>query len=324
MQYLDLTILIFLFLFILILIFSFYSPSSNPVTYTNNIPITQDCYPLSEVVTYNQDEPISFDCNTFRVGMHVNIDPEAGFAFTEGNCLRGYDVAVSQLIAQQLGKRLVIVDIPFFQLIEALQAGKIDMIAAQMNETTYRQRRIAQIPYLPDEGTTYSIAMTTTTFNQIQGTEDYIAALNQEGQSGIAVPPGTVQENYLLTLKRDGQIPNLSIVLVETTEEAIVLLKSGYVAGYLTDSPIGRDDPEITNVDTPITIPEEQIGPFALGVNIQCCSMIQRVTQITQQLEQNGTLQQLASQYTDSTEGFPLTIRQPKCEDPTRRCVSCF
>ncbi len=328
--------LIVLFVVIIVAIFI-----RSTCTYTStsslSSQITDVCYPISNIITYNETEDISLDCNTFRVGMHVNIDPEAGFAFTQDNCLRGYDVAVSQLIADQLGKRLVIVDVPFYLLIEALQAGKIDMIASQMNITRYRSQRIAQIAYHPSEGTTYSLAMTTTLANELPSDGNYIATLNERGQGGrvirdnspnralgIAVPPGTIQENYLLTLKRANMIPNLNVVLIDNTEEAVSLLKSGYVVGYLTDAPVARDDPDITNVTTPITLPEEQVGPFGLGINIQCCNMINRVWEITRNLEENGSLPNLARQYLDPQENLSLTITQPQCQDITRRCVSCF
>lgn len=332
--------LIILFVIIIVIAIFIRCASTNTSTYTSSSSsqISDVCYPISNIITYNETEDISLDCNTFRVGMHVNIDPEAGFAFTQDNCLRGYDVAVSQLIADQLGKRLVIVDVPFYLLIEALQAGKIDMIASQMNMTRYRSQRIAQIAYHPSEGTTYSLAMTTTLANELQVSDgDYIAALNERGQGGgvigdnspnralgIAVPPGTIQENYLLTLKRANMIPNLNVVLIDNTEEAVSLLKSGYVVGYLTDAPVARDDPDITNVTTPITLPEEQVGPFGLGINIQCCSMINRVWEITRSLEENESLPNLARQYLDPQENLSLTITQPQCQDITRRCVSCF
>lgn len=320
--------LIFLFVIIILVAIFIRYVSSTKISTSIHVSLSSSqisdvCYPISDIVTYNETEDVSLDCDTFRVGMHVNIDPEAGFAFTQDNCLRGYDVAVSKLIADQLGKRLVIVDVPFYLLIEALQAGKIDMIASQMNITRYRSQRIAQIAYHPSEGTTYSLAMTTTLANELPSGGDYLVALNERGQ-GVAVPPGTIQENYLLTLKRANMLPNLNVVLIDNTEEAVSLLKSGYVVGYLTDAPVARDDPEISNVTTPIILPEEQVGPFGLGINIQCCSMINRVWEITRNLEENGSLPNLAKQYLDPQENLSLTVTRPQCQDVTRRCVSCF
>lgn len=290
------------------------------------------CYPVDQIQPFVRSAPISRDCSTFIVGMAVNLDPEAGFAFINGDCLEGYDVIISQIIAKKLGKKLVIVDIPFDELIQALQMGKVDMLASQMNQTSYRSDLIAQIVYAPATIAIFNLAILTTTYNLVKDSvvnDDWITALNNFAatlptQTGISTNPGTVEEHYLLALTVAGSIPNLPIVLTESDQGGIQLVKSGYVLGYLVDSPVDPGDPTITNVPTAITIPSEIVGNYAIAVNIQCCCFIDKITKIIKELYVTGVLRKLANIYLKIPSDFVLDIQTPVCRDPTIRCRTCF
>ena len=296
-------------------------------TNNRNIRFINFCYPVGQIEKYNTNVQISQDCDTFRVGMHVNTDPEAGFSFIRDGCLDGYDIAISQLIAKKLNKKLVIVDVPFLDLIDALQTGKIDMIASQMNKTSYRSDKIAQISYAPGTSTTFSLALLTSVHNQIKGIvqkNDYITAFNQLGKiSGIAVHSGTSQEHYLLALKRQKHIPNLSIVVDENIDDVVRLIKNGYILGYLTDSPVALNDPEIINVQTSITIPSEFIQDFAIGLNIQYCDFIDKIFSFTNKLYQAHILEKLSNRYRGPIIPFILEIVKPICRDTVIRYKTC-
>lgn len=87
----------------------------------------------------------------FRVGMEANYAPynwtqpnqEEGTApIEDGGYAGGYDVSIAQKIADQLGKKLVVVKLDWDGLIPSLQAGKIDAIVAGMSPTEERRQEI--------------------------------------------------------------------------------------------------------------------------------------------------------------------------------------
>ena len=84
----------------------------------------------------------------FRVGMECNYAPfnwtqvgEDSFTvpIESGAYAGGYDVSIAQMIADGLGKKLVIVKTEWDGLIPALQSGKIDAVIAGMSPTAERK-----------------------------------------------------------------------------------------------------------------------------------------------------------------------------------------
>lgn len=60
----------------------------------------------------------------------------------------GFDIAISQKIADDLGVELEIVDMKFDGLLAALTGGKIDFIAAGMNPSDERKKRLISQLYI--------------------------------------------------------------------------------------------------------------------------------------------------------------------------------
>ena len=61
--------------------------------------------------------------------------------------LVGFDVDVAELIAEKLGKTLVIKDMEFEGEILSLKQGKIDLILSGMDITPSRLKEILMVPY---------------------------------------------------------------------------------------------------------------------------------------------------------------------------------
>ena len=103
---------------------------------------------ISPVLTsYAEDD----DDNTFVVGMECNYAPfnwtqvnetKTSVALDGGGYADGYDVAIAKLIADYLGKELVIEKMSWDGLEPALQAGAIDAIIAGMTDTAERRQRV--------------------------------------------------------------------------------------------------------------------------------------------------------------------------------------
>lgn len=73
------------------------------------------------------------------MGTNAEFPP---FEYREGDEVLGFDVEIAKKVAEKLGMELQIEDMMFDGLIPALQAGKIDFIAAGMSVTEERKQNV--------------------------------------------------------------------------------------------------------------------------------------------------------------------------------------
>ena len=74
-----------------------------------------------------------------RMGTHAEFAP---FESREGGAIVGFDVDLGRAIAEKAGRPLEIVDMPFEDLIPALEAGELDMALVAMTITEERAKRV--------------------------------------------------------------------------------------------------------------------------------------------------------------------------------------
>ena len=74
-----------------------------------------------------------------RMGTNAAFPP---FEYVEGDKVVGFDATMSEIIAKDYGKKLVIVDMNFDGLIAAVSSGAIDFIAAGMTATDERRENV--------------------------------------------------------------------------------------------------------------------------------------------------------------------------------------
>lgn len=66
----------------------------------------------------------------------------APFEYREGNEIVGFDIEISKIIAEKLGKDLKVEDMEFGGLLAALESGKIDFVAAGMTKDEERAKQV--------------------------------------------------------------------------------------------------------------------------------------------------------------------------------------
>ena len=76
---------------------------------------------------------------TIKMGTNAAFPP---FEYVEGSDIVGFDISMSQDIAEDMGKKLEIVDMKFDALLSALDAGNIDFAAAGMSATEERKQHV--------------------------------------------------------------------------------------------------------------------------------------------------------------------------------------
>lgn len=116
---------------------------------------TSEAQTVSADVTASEDVSAeateSAEPDVFRVGMECAYPPynwtqmddsNGGVALEGGQFAGGYDVEIAKLIAEGLGKELVVVPTSWDGLIPALESGVIDAIIAGMSPTDERKESI--------------------------------------------------------------------------------------------------------------------------------------------------------------------------------------
>jgi len=91
-------------------------------------------------------EPSASGSSPLRIGVAPNSPP---MIFKEGKNIVGVEADFAQALGRQLGRPIQFVELPWEDLIDALEANKIDIIMSSMSVTRARQMRVAfSDPYL--------------------------------------------------------------------------------------------------------------------------------------------------------------------------------
>lgn len=139
--------------------------------------------------------------------------------------LIGLDIDISKVMANAMGVKLKIANMPFPELLPALEAGKIDMILSGMTITPERNLKVAFIgPYFV---TGKGILSKSQTISSFKNSND----INRPGFNLAALKNSTGQafaENVL---------PKANLTTTESLNDALDLLLQGKVDAVVADYP---------------------------------------------------------------------------------------
>ena len=188
--------------------------------------------------------------DTFSVGLECNYAP---FNWTQtddsngaveikggGGFCGGYDVEIAKIIAEALGRELVIVKTEWDGLIPAVNAGKIDAVIAGMSPTEERKFSVDfSDPYY--ESDLVIVIKADGPYANAQSLEDFAGAK-------ITAQLNTFHDTVV------EQIPNVKhMTAMETFPAMIVALNSGKVDGYVSERPgavsAKESNPGLTFID---------------------------------------------------------------------------
>jgi len=157
------------------------------------------------------------------VGTSANLPPLT-FKAKDGS-IKGLDIDLARMIAAAMDVKLRVVEIPFNDLLPALESGKIDMILSCMTITPDRNLRVIYVgPYFVSG---QSILTTKDVAININGVED----INKSDFS-IAVPAGTTTEKIAKLM-----LPKAKLVIAGSTDGALDLLRKKKVKAMMADYP---------------------------------------------------------------------------------------
>jgi ABC-type amino acid transport substrate-binding protein len=140
--------------------------------------------------------------------------------------LVGIDIDIARMIAQELGVKLEIKDIIFSRLLDALEAGKIDIAIAGLHPTETRKKKanFSDIYYQAIQ----AIVIRTENTDKIKTIEDLRGKI-------IGVQKDTIQEDMARN-----HIEGANFVVRETIEELIINLQKGLVDALILEKPVAE------------------------------------------------------------------------------------
>lgn len=191
------------------------------------------------------------DSNVLRVGMECayapfnwtqSTDANGAVAIGDGSYAGGYDVEIAKLIADSLGKELVIVKTEWDGLVPSLTSGKVDAIIAGMSATEERK--------------------VTIDFTNDYYTSDLVVVVKADGPyanaTSLADLSGAKITGQLNTLHYDviDQIPNVQKqAALESFPTMIAALTAGKIDGYISERPGAlsavASNPSLTFIEFP-------------------------------------------------------------------------
>ena len=192
-----------------------------------------------------ETDPPTTESSQFRVGMECAYAPsnwqESAATDTNvpvenvaGAYAEGYDVQIARILADRLGKELVIVKLSWDGLIDALNQGQIDAIIAGMMDTAERRESINfSDPY---KETIYSMmVLVGSPYENATSIQDFSGAAVL-GQQGTALDNVIDQIEGVEHLSPVGSVPDMISRLQQGTCDAIVINVEN-AQGYLASNP---------------------------------------------------------------------------------------
>ena len=192
-----------------------------------------------------ETDPPATESSQLRVGMECAYAPsnwqESAATDTNvpvenvaGAYAEGYDVQIARILADRLGKELVIVKLSWDGLIDALNQGQIDAIIAGMMDTAERRESINfSDPY---KETIYSMmVLAGSPYENAASIQDFSGAAVL-GQQGTALDDVIDQIEGVEHLSPVGSVPDMISRLQQGTCDAIVINEES-APGYLASNP---------------------------------------------------------------------------------------
>lgn len=200
--------------------------------------------------------------------------------------LIGYEVDVAKLLANAMNVELKLVEMPFNELLAALDAGKVDVVMSGMTMTPERNLKAAFVgPYIVSGK---SILTKDTTIASAQEAGD----VNQENMTLVALADSTSQK-FVETL-----MPKAKLVKVNAYDEGVNMILEDKATAMVADFPICAlsamrfADQGLVTLTEPLTI-----EPIGIAISPGDSLMVNMVQNYLVALEAVGVLDELEAKW---------------------------
>jgi polar amino acid transport system substrate-binding protein len=160
-----------------------------------------------------------------RVAMSGDQQP-FNFVFGKNKSVVGFDVDLAEALASGMNVKLEVIQMPFDELIEAVEGGRADMVISGMTITPARTRKVSFVgPYMLSGK---SLLATAKLMSKIKTS----AGFNSSDVKLVALK-GSTSESLV-----QKKLPKASLTAVANYDEGVQMLLAGKVNGMVADMPI--------------------------------------------------------------------------------------
>ena len=197
----------------------------------------------------------------------------------EGSQIVGIDPEIAKLIADDLGKELVIEDMAFDSIIAAVQTGKADIAMAGMTVTEDRKQNI-----------NFSDPYTEVAQVIVEKSDSAVASPDDLEGKTIGVQIGTTGDIYA------EDIEGATIERYSKYFEAVNALIQGKIDAVIVDREPGKvfvgENAELKMIDEEFTVEE-----YAIGVAKENTELLDQINASLKKLKESGKIDEIINKY---------------------------
>lgn len=208
-----------------------------------------------------------------------------------GGKYEGFDIDFAELLAQKLGRKLVIKDCGSMpSLFLALKQGKVDVLIWALSITEERMKNVAMVYYQGEKVTEMPFLFWNTAPEGIKSIED----LAKNSKKGICVEAGSFQDGVIK------KFSNMQVKYIDKITDAIMEIRFGKAFGAMVDpSLVARfqaQHPEIKVLNLPLPVNAQALGN-GVCINKTQTQLVADVKQAVEQLRKEGKIAELEKKW---------------------------
>ena len=203
----------------------------------------------------------------------------------------GFDIAIAEEIAKDMGVKLRISEMDFNGLLPALNADKADIVMAGMTPDEERSKAVnfSEIYYLAEQGIMISAE-----------NKDSLNTLESFAGKKIGVQKGSVQEKIAME-----QIPDAKIVSLVKLPNIILELKSGNIDAAIVELPVAngyvKQYPELALSDATV---KDETGGSAIAIKKGNDALTEQINSTIKRLQEEGSIDKFVVEANELVDGL--------------------
>ncbi|OXS26743.1 MAG: hypothetical protein BI182_03275 [Acetobacterium sp. MES1] len=256
------------------------------------------------------DVPKNVSGPVLRVAVTSLTEPRC---FVQDGELTGMNVELLSRIAYELGMQVEFQDMDFKAMIDSLQSGNSDVVAAMYNTPERSEKVDFTAGYFPNPQVFVVKADRQAATEGTQSSQTLISSSSDLNKAGytIGVPEGTPPEEVAKEL-----MPNADISYFTQFMDGVAALKSGKVTAVIYDSS-GVDRILLSNPD--LVKLDEELGNIEIAavVRLDDTAMNEQLNAFIKQYQADGTAAAMVKRWINNTGGEMPDI--PKPQNPEKK-----
>lgn len=189
----------------------------------------------------------------------------------------GFDIAIAEEIAKDIGVNLHILELDFSGLLVSLNANKADMVMAGMTPNAERQKAVdfSDIYYIAEQGILVKAE-----------NKDNLSSLESFNGKKIGVQKGSIQEKLATE-----QLPNSKIISLSKLPNIILDLKAGNIDAAIVEIPVAegyiKQYPDLALSDAKL---KDEDGGSAIAIKKDNQDLVDQVNSTLKRLQEDGSI----------------------------------